>query len=208
VQSKDIEIFDCPQNSPEWSMARIGIPTASAFSDILAKGEGRSRRTYMLKLAGEIITGTPQEGFSNVYTERGHAMELEVRDLYQFQTGADLRRVGFVRRGRAGCSPDSLIGDDGGLEIKTMLPHLLIPIIQKDAFPSQHVAQVQGTLWITGRQWWEIAIYWPGLPLFTQRAYRDEAFIQRLATEVAKFNSELDDVVSQVRQYKAPGRAA
>src|SRR3569833_1490525 len=123
------EIITCEQNSPEWLRARMGIPTASAFGDVLAKGEGKTRRTYMLKLAGEIITGEPMESFSNAHTERGHALEEEARDLYIFQTGAELERVGIIRNGRAGCSPDSLIGEDGGLEIKTTLPHLLIETI-------------------------------------------------------------------------------
>jgi predicted phage-related endonuclease len=195
-----LEIIDCEQNSDEWLRARMGIPTASAFSDVLAKGEGKTRRTYMLKLAGEIITGEPMESFTNGHTERGHAMEDEARDLYTFQTGASLQRVGFVRNGAVGCSPDSLIGDDGGLEIKTKLPHLLIDVILKDKCPPEHVAQIQGTLWVTGRQWWDIVIYWPGIPLFVKRIARDDAYIKTLAEEVARFRTELDAVVSQIRQ--------
>lgn len=195
-----MQIFDVEQNSPEWLRARMGIPTASCFSQILAKGEGKTRRSYMLKIAGEILTGEPDQSFAgNEHTERGHAMEPEARDLYQFQTGAELRRVGFIRNGRVGCSPDSLIGDNGGLEVKTKLPHLLIDVILKDEFPSEHRAQVQGTLWITKREWWDIAVYYRGVPLFIKRAYRDEAYIQSLATEVDRFNAELDEVVRKVR---------
>lgn len=155
----------------------------------------------MLKLAGEILTGEPMESFSNEHTERGHAMEAEARDLYAFQTGAELERVGFIRNGRAGCSPDSLIGEHGGLEVKTKLPHLLIDVILKDEFPSEHKAQVQGTLWLTGRQWWDIAIYWPGIPLFVKRAHRDEGYIANLAGAVKTFTEELDNVVSTIRQH-------
>ena len=195
-----MQIFHCEQNSEGWLLARMGIPTASAFSQILAKGEGKTRRTYMLKLAGEIITGKPMENFCNEHMERGHEFEPEARDLYTFQTGAHLERVGFIRNGRVGCSPDSLIGEDGGLEIKTKLPHLLIELILKDEFPPEHKAQVQGTLWVTKRQWWDIGIYWPGVPLFVKRAYRDEPYIQRLATEVDRFNAELDEVVAQIHR--------
>jgi predicted phage-related endonuclease len=194
-----MEIIDCAQNSDEWLRARMGIPTASAFADVLAKGEGKTRRTYMLKLAGEIITGEPMDSFSNGHTERGHAMEDEARDLYTFQSGAALHRVGFVKNGRAGCSPDSLIGEDGGLEIKTKLPHLLIDVILKDKCPPEHLAQIQGTLWVTGRQWWDIVIYWPGIPLFVKRVARDDAYIANLAAEVGKFITELDAVVAQIR---------
>lgn len=196
-----MEIFDVEQNSDEWLRARMGIPTASAFSQLLAKGEGKTRRSYMLKLAGEIITGEPMESFSNEHTERGHVMEPEARDLYAFTTGADLRRIGFVKSGRAGCSPDSLIGENGGLEIKTKLPHLLIELILKDEFPSEHKAQVQGTLWITKREWWDLVVYWRGIPQFVKRAYRDEGYIANLAGAVNAFNEELDQVVKTIRAH-------
>lgn len=183
----------------------MGIPTASQFATILAKGRdgGASvgRRTYMLKLAGEIITGEPMESFSNQHTDRGHEFEPEARDLYAFQTGAQLERIGFIKNGKAGASPDSLIGEDGGAEIKTKLPHLLAEILLKDEFPPEHKAQVQGTLWITGRQWWDIAVYWPGMPLFVKRTQRDEPYIQKIATEVDRFNAELQQTVEYIRRY-------
>lgn len=196
-----MQIFtDIEQNTPEWLQARAGIPTASQFATVLAKGEGKTRRTYMLKLAGEIITGEPMESFSNAHTERGHEFEPEARDLYAFQTGAALERVAFIRNGRTGCSPDSLIGEDGGAEIKTKLPHLLAEVLLKGEVPPEHKAQVQGTLWVSKRQWWDVVIYWPRMPLFVKRVYRDEPYIQKLATEVDKFNAELDDVVAQIRR--------
>ena len=39
-----IQIIDCEQGTPEWFAARLGIPTASRFSDVLAKGQGTTRR--------------------------------------------------------------------------------------------------------------------------------------------------------------------
>jgi hypothetical protein len=195
-----VEIINCEQNSSEWFEARRGIPTASQFATVMAKGEGKTRRTYMMKLAGEIITGEPMESFSNVHTDRGHELEPEARDLYAFQTGAQLERVGFIRNGRSGASPDSLISTNGGAEIKTKLPHLLGELILKDEFPPEHKAQVQGTLWISKREWWDIAVYWKNMPLFVKRAFRDEPYIQKIATEVERFNAELDEVVSQIRR--------
>lgn len=195
-----MEIINCPQNSPEWFEARRGIPTASQFATVMAKGEGKTRRTYMMKLAGEIITGKPMDSFSNEHTERGHEFEPEARDLYAFQTGAQLERVGFIKNGRTGASPDSLIGTDGGAEIKTKLPHLLGEVLLSGEVPTTHKAQVQGTLWVSKRQWWDVVIYWPGMPLFVKRVFRDEAYIQKIATEVDKFNAELDEVVAQIRR--------
>lgn len=189
------------QGSPEWHEARMGIPTASQFSTVMAKGQGKSRRTYMLKLAGEIVTGEPMQSFSNAHMERGHEMEPDARAAYEFLAEADVVEVGFVREGRAGCSPDGLISDKGGVEIKSKLPHLLIDALLTDKLPPEHKAQVQGSMWVTGREWWDFVAYWPGLPLFVKRVERDPDYIAELAEAVEKFNTELDEVVAQVRAY-------
>lgn len=199
-----IKIFDCQQNSDEWMRLRCGLPTASMFSSILAKGEGKMRRSYLLRLAGERITGEPAESFSNAHTERGHALEDEARDLYAFMHDAEPQRVGFVVNGAVGCSPDSFLGDHGALEIKTKLPALLIDCILKGKFPPEHKAQCQGVLWVAERDYIDIAIYYPKLPLFSKRAFRDEDYIANLAREVEAFNAELADTVERIRRYGVP----
>jgi hypothetical protein len=198
-----IEIIQCEQNTPEWLAARLGIPTASRFKDVLAKGEGKTRKRYMLDLAGERLTGEPVESFSNAHMERGKAMEDEARDLYMFMTDAEPRGVGFIRNGDKGCSPDSLIGDNGGLEIKTKLPALQIECILADKLPSEHVAQVQGFLWVAEREWVDFVSYWPRLPLFVKRVYRDEPYIKTLAEEVQRFNDELAELIERIQPTKA-----
>lgn len=199
-----LQFLNHPQNSPEWLAARCGMPTASAFSKILSKGEGKTRRTYLMMLAGEQLTGKPGGSWEgNEHTERGHEMEPAAREMYAFQTGAELTEVGFVTDGKKGCSPDRLIGDDGGLEIKTALPHILGEILLKDEVPPTHSAQVQGSMWICKRQWWDVTIYWPDMPTFIKRVPRDEAYIQKLATEVDKFTVELDETVAQLRALQA-----
>lgn len=203
-----IEVFDVEQNSEAWMEARRGLPTASEFSSILAKGEGKTRRSYMLRLAGEILTGKPAEGFESADTIRGHEMEPEARKLYSFLTDADPQLVGFVRNGKKGCSPDALIGSDGLLEIKTKKPALLIDVLLKGEFPSEHKAQCQGALWVTEREWIDLAVYWPGLPLFITRATRDEPYIAALSSAVDAFNEELESVVASIRTYENFRKAA
>lgn len=201
-----MEILTCEQGSAEWFKARAGMPTASEFSTVMASGRGggdsKTRRTYMLKLAGEILTGEPMESFSNVHMERGKVMEDEARDFYSFMTDAEPERVGFIINGPKGCSPDSLIGTDGMLEIKTKLPHLLLDVLLKDEFPAEHKAQCQGALWVAEREWIDIAVYWPKLPLFVKRAHRDESYIKAMATAVDAFNAELQEIVARIRDQK------
>jgi len=199
-----IEIFDFEQNSPEWLAARAGIPTASSFADVLAKGEGKTRAAYRNKLAAEILTGEPLESYSNGFMERGHVQEDDARQLYAFMTDADPIRVGFVRNGNKGCSPDSLIGEKGVLEIKTQRADLLIETIRKDVFPAVHIAQCQGALWVTEREWIDIVCYAPKMPLFVKRAYRDEAYIEALAGAVDLFTQEVAATVRAIQAYGAP----
>lgn len=194
-----IEVLACEQNSPEWLQARLGIPTASRFKDVLAKGEGKTRKRYMLDLAGERLTGDPCESYSNVHMERGKEMEAEARNLYCFMTDAECTSVGFIRNGDKGASPDSLIADRGMLEIKTKLPALQIECILADKLPSEHVAQVQGALWVAEREWMDFVSYWPRLPLFVKRVYRDEEYIKNLAAEVARFNAEMIELIEKVQ---------
>ena len=200
-----MEIITCDQGSPDWFKARAGLVTASEFQTLLMKGKGggdsATRRTYMRKLAGEIITGEPMESFTNPHMERGRAMEAEARDLYAFMMDAEPQQVGFIKSGRKGASPDSLIGDDGGLEIKTRLPHLMIELLESGEVPNEHVAQVQGGMWVAEREWWDFVAYWPKLPLFVKRIYRDEAYIKKLSEAVDQFNGELDALVSRIKSY-------
>lgn len=203
-----VEISNCEQGTDEWFRVRMGIPTASEFSSVLAKGEGKTRRSYMLKLASEVLTGEPGESFSTPAMERGKAMEDEARSMYAFMNNADPERVGFIRNGDKGCSPDSLLGTTGGIEIKTKRGDLLLDVILRDRIPADHAAQCQGFLWVAEREWTDFVAYWPRLPLFVKRAYRDEAYIKTLAEEVDKFNFELAQTVEQIRRYGGIAEAA
>lgn len=200
-----MEIHTCAQGTPEWFDIRKGIPTASEFETLMkTRKDGKPsdmRRTYLLQLAGEVLTGEPPENFYSIYTERGKALEPEARRLYAMLSDTDPLEVGFIRNGDKGCSPDSLIGDDGMLEIKTKKPALLIDAILKDAFLEEHKAQCQGALWVAEREWIDLCVYWPGLPPIIKRAYRDEEYIAALAVAVEAFNAELAEIVAAVRAY-------
>lgn len=201
-----IRIIDCEQGSPEWDAARLGLVTGSELPTVLAKGQGKIRSLYMRKLAGEQLTGKPAENYSNDYMQRGKEMEHEARVTYQLVEDVALKRVGFVYNSQldVGCSPDALIDDDGILEIKTCAPHVLIEHLMREDFPPAHKAQCQGALWIAEREWVDLACYWPGMPFRPRRAYRDEAYIQELATEVAAFKAELMEMVGKLRAMQAP----
>ena len=193
-----MEIFNCEQGTPEWFECRAGIPTASMFKAILAKGQGKTRRTYMLKLLGERMTGEIQEGYTNKDMERGHIMEAEARLMYEFMTETKVDQIGFIRNGQKGCSPDAIIYTDGMLEIKSKLPHLQLDVLLSDKVPNEHIAQIQGQLLVAEREWCDFVSYWPKLPMFIKRVYRDEKYIKTLTAEVEKFNNEMGFLEAQI----------
>jgi YqaJ-like viral recombinase domain len=198
-----IEVLaDIAQGSREWHECRCGLVTASEFAAVIAKGQGKVRRAYMLRLAGERLTGEPVETYSNRHMERGKALEEEAREAYAFIHDAQPELVGFVRdlelAGGVGCSPDALLGDDGVLEIKTKLPALMVEALLRDDMLPEHIAQVQGALWVTRRRWADVVCYWPTLPLCVRRVGRDEDYIDRLAAEVGQFNAELAAIVARL----------
>ncbi len=198
-----IEIIECEQYDEAWWAARNGIPSTSRFKDILAKGRGISRTKYLRQLAGERITGKAAEQYSNAHMERGLAMESEALAMYEFMNNTETQAVGFVRNGTAGSSPDRLVGPDGILEIKTAFPHILIEAIERDVFPPEHLAQCQGQLWVCHRQWLDLAIYWPGMPLYIRRIGRDSTYIAELKDQVLAFNSDIGRLVERIEGYQS-----
>lgn len=203
-----LELVEVEQGSDEWFLARLGRATTSEFSSILAKGEGKTRKAYMLKLAAERLTGKPTESFSNKHTERGTEQEPFARMAYEALTGNMVQEVGFVshRTLMMGCSPDGFIDDDGGLEIKSAIPTVQIERFQKGGLPSEYRAQVLGTLWLTGREFWDFASFSPDMPehlqLYVYRASPDREFFAVLDAEVPRFLKELDQLVEDLRRFK------
>lgn len=200
------------QGTPEWLAARAGHVTASRFSDVLAKvkvGEAASRARYRWELVTERLTGQPVESYRNKAMERGQELEPDARLAYEAQTGNMVLEVGFLSHQTAalvGCSPDGLIDDDGGLEIKCPDNPVIHVQTIHGGMPSEHIAQVQGAMWVTGRKWWDFVSYDPRMPeklrLYVQRILRDEDYIAKLSAEVAAFQGEVE------RQYQSLMRMA
>lgn len=198
-----IEIIDVPQGSDEWKVAKLGIPSASRFSDIMAAGQGKMRDLYMRQLAGEIVSELPMETFRSKAMEHGTQVEPEARNLYAMLANVEVQEVGFIKNGRLGCSPDGLIGDPGMLELKRVNPADLIERWRDKGFkvPSEHMAQLQGNLMVAERKWIDIGLYYPKMPMWRMRVKRDEHYIARMRVGIDQFIEDLDMLVKQVRGY-------
>ncbi len=180
-------ITEVHQGSPEWLALRLGIATCSELECLLVNGKGEAgfgagAFTYMNTLIGERITGEAADPFQgNRHTERGHELEGVARKLYEDLEEVETTQVAIILNHGAGYSPDSLVAKAGLTEIKTKLPKFQVEVILSGEIPKEHVAQCQGGLWISEREWIDFVCYWPGMPLFIKRAYRDEELIRTLS---------------------------
>ncbi|WP_282372259.1 lambda exonuclease family protein [Pseudomonas sp. PS02290] len=192
-------ITNVEQGTQEWLNLRLGIATASEFECLMVNGKGEGgfgvgAFTYMDTLIGERITGEAADPFGgNRHTERGHELESVARDLYRKQCELETSDCGIILNHNAGYSPDSLVGADGLAEVKTKLPKFQVSVILQDEVPKDHVAQCQGGLWLAEREWIDFVSFWPGMPLFIKRMYRDEAYIRKLAQKLKDFYEILEE---------------
>jgi len=193
-------IHNCEQGSEEWFAVKCGKISASHFGDVLNKKTGR--RTYMLKVLAERMSGESMNGYSNKAMEDGIETEPLAREYYE-QLFGEVQQVGFVElNDYVGCSPDGLIGDDGGMEIKCPYPNTHIDYILSNKMPAVYIPQVQGNMWVTGRKWWDFVTFCPKIkdrPFWHIRVERDEKYIHVLSLEVERFISEMKELEDKIK---------
>jgi hypothetical protein len=196
------------QRSPEWYAARCGKVTASRIGDVLArtqKGWGAPRKHYLNALVGERLTGRPSPQRIVASMERRLELEPEARTAYEFYSDNEVTEVGFIEHPtipNAGCSPDGLIGDDGGLEIKNCDPATHNDILLTGQIDKGYIYQCDFGMACTGRKWWDFVSYEPFMPeelkLFVKRIYRDDGRIAEIDLAVIEFLAEVDHKVEQL----------
>ena len=197
-------ITNVEQGSADWLALRLGIATASNLDCLLVNGKGEQgfgpgAFSYMDQLIGERITGEAADPFiGNRHTERGHELEGVARGLYEAREDVSTEHVAIVLNHGAGYSPDALVGRNGLIEIKTKLPKTQVGVILANEIPKEHIAQCQGGLWLAEREWIDFISYWPGMPLFVKRAYRDEVMIKKLEERVKTFYELMEDRMNRV----------
>jgi len=203
VQSETVYMI-MEQGSDEWCALRAGLPSASCFDKIItSKGEpSKQAKKYLYALAGERLLGFSPETYQNDAMLRGNELEAEARASYEFITDTEVRQVGFCfqdKRRRWGCSPDGIIGEDGGLEIKCPTLPVAIEYLDKGKIPTAYVLQVQGSMLVTGRAWWDFMSYYPGLRPLIVRVERDEKLIGALKGALEGFCEQLDTMVESLK---------
>ena len=202
-----MKILTFKQQSPEWFAARLDIPTASEFKKIItSKGKPSDQALgYAYTLAAARLSGIRDKSFSSAATEEGIRREEESRMVYAMLRETEVRQVGFCLEdgGRWGCSPDGLVGDDGLVEFKNPTGKVAIKYLVDNKIPTKYFVQVQGQMFVTGRDWCDFCSYYPGLPTLIVRVERDEKFIGLLEEALIKFSDKLDEVCTEIKRRRA-----
>lgn len=217
------------QNTPEWLQDRAGKINASRMCDVMAfdpggelyksgkkKGTpkpGRvllARTDYIGDIVAELLTGEPKAQVRARPLDWGHDVEDAARAAYEAETGEIVQQVAGVTHPLLTyirCSPDGLIGTDGQLQIKCPNNPANHIDALRNGMPSEHTPQVQGELFVTGRQWSDFVSFDPRMPphlrLFRQRIPRDDTYIATLADACESLWAEVQDYIQYLNKRPA-----
>jgi hypothetical protein len=207
------------QRTEDWYAARLGKATASRFKDAIAtkkqtekqKKDGlpgdpmQAQLDYCTELVVERLTGQRAQKFVTAAMQWGDH-EPAARAAYERVTGRIVEETGFVAHDTlmAGCSPDGLVDWDGLIEIKCPFNTANHIETLLNGMPAEHTAQVQGQMWITGREWCDFVSYDPRMPealqLHVQRIPRDPSFIADLEARITSFLQQVGTQVEALRR--------
>jgi len=202
-----IIIDSIDQGTEEWMLCRAGNPGASSISKIITNsGElSKSRQDYLYQLAGEQITGRCEEGFQSPAMKNGHEREDSARSLFEMVHDIEVKKVAIIYKDQLRsfhCSPDGLVGDDAGVEIKCPMLKTHVKYLIDGKLPSDYFGQVQMSLYVSERPKWHFMSFYAGLPPLMLEVQRDEAYISRLAKALDDFTADLMRTVQKLKAIK------
>ena len=202
-----LEVFpNLEQGSDEWLAARCGLLTASVIGKLITPSlkvaDNETSRGLIETLVAERITGHIDPIYPNDDMQRGTLDEPYARDLYREQY-RPVTEIGFAVRTinghRLGASPDGLVGDFGGLEIKSRSPKLQLKTILSREIPAANLAQIHACMLVFDRGWCDYCSYAGGWPLQVIHVTRDP---QWDAVIIDALNAFEDDAKTLISVYQ------
>lgn len=180
-------------------------PRSEAVSRCIKHGFSRvwseSARRYALDIARERCGGRAPGKYTTSAMRQGREQEGIARFRYEVLTGHLVREVGIIKTddNLFGVSPDGLIGDDGALEIKTMVSSDTLFTAVADGDVSEFIDQCLGYLWLLGRQWVDLVLWCPDFnkPII-RRIERDDDAIESLESDLIAFAGSVNGYVASL----------
>ncbi len=195
------------QGTREWHEARSRILTASNFDQVLTPAKlslAAGSDLLARRIACARVFGVYEDAAMTYAMQRGTELEPEAVLEYEERTGRECLRVGLCLTddGMFGASPDSLVDDDGGLEIKCPMLDTHLEYLDTQAMPTKYRLQVQGALWVTRRAWWDFFSYYPGLPPLLVRVGPDPVVFAAFDESLPKFEALVLEYVAKFEALK------
>lgn len=203
---------DIIQGTKEWEDTKLGIVSASHFKEVMAKGrDGKASTTrfkYMKKIAYERKYNRPApKSFQGTKAmQYGIDTEDEARDFFAELMETEIKQVGFVKyNDDIGCSPDGLMGKDGLVELKCpeTATHMDYILTGNRKLITTYNKQVQGQLFVTGREWCYLVSYdplWDDRPCLWETIYRDEKLIKEIHVGIVMFVTEMKELMEKLTE--------
>ena len=170
--------------------------------------KGATRTKFLYKLLGEQVTGQQEEQFKgNFWTERGLDLEDEAAAAFRFQTDLEPAKIGLIYKDaskRAACSPDWLVADDAGAELKCPMAKNHLQALLTAQVPPEYLPQIQFSLWVSGRKrWYYISYHDSSLPIFIKTVEPDTKWQAAFSEHVPAFLDELAEAKSALTRLQS-----
>lgn len=206
-----IDVRDAEQGSDAWMRLRLGVITASEASNVIAKPRSGKAWPDMKKscfhtLIAEVCTGeSPEVNARPLAWGKQH--EADARTLFEFTSGVQVSEAPILYRDgtlRTACSPDGLCSNDFGLELKcpfTSRDFVKFRLGGFDAIKSAYMAQVQYSMWVTGKSAWFFANYDPRMKregIHHVVVERDEKYMAEFDEQVPDFIEKMDSALAEI----------
>jgi putative phage-type endonuclease len=200
-----MKTYNFEQRSLEWYAARAGVITASEIDALVSPlwkvRDGKGVDSYLNQKLAERWIGGAVSTYQSEAMEMGILNEEAARKYYERRYCCDVQRVGFITddAGWYGCSPDGLLGEFQGLEVKCPTAPVHVGYLRGGVVPSEYVSQVQFSLYVTGRKSWAFLSYRHGFPAFILDVEPDPkafaAFDAALPPFIQRLNESFDRIV-------------
>jgi YqaJ-like viral recombinase domain len=144
--------------------------------------------------------------------EWGSSEEDKARDFYEQHFEVMTHPVGFVIHPEfdfSGASPDSLVGEGGGLEIKCFKTTNHLEILETKQIPEDCLPQLYWNMDCAEREWWDFMsfdsrIQDENMRAFVVRLCRDEKRIAEIRTEVSCFHEQVEEMIHKLGATALP----
>lgn len=185
--------------------------TPSGFAKIMANGRGsdslgKTALAYVDELVMEIL-GVGKDEIITYEMQRGIDLEPEAIRAYEDATMgqvSDKQRIVHPEYDFVSGEPDGLVGENGLIEIKCPARHHHLANLIDGQQISLYMCQMQGYMWITGRDWCDFVSYDPRFPapleIAIHRIPRNEDMIEKLEKRCVQVWELVEQRLQEINQ--------